>query len=87
MKFRIKESVSVREIEDKIVFYDTKRALFYGLRGALVPYLIQKEELEIPRMIEYLLKEYEVDELTATKDTEDVINNLIENGIIEMIDV
>ena len=58
----------MREVDDKIIFYDSEKMIFYGLKGALALYIAQEKDLEISKMVSYLLKVYDVHDKTATED-------------------
>lgn len=82
MKYKIKESIVIRKINDDTVLYDSENSCFYGLVGALAQYFVDHQEFEKSALTDFLLEEYEVDSITAERDVNNIVDELMRNGIL-----
>ena len=82
MKYKIKEGIIIRQVDEDIILYDSEKSIFYGISGALAQYFVNHREFEKAELIAYLIDEYEVDYNTASADIENIISELAQNNVI-----
>lgn len=83
MKFKINEKVVLSYDEGEVILLNMQNGNFFGLDklGSEIWQLIQKD-MSNNQIVEHMLSNYQVDEVTAIKDIQNFINDLLDGGII-----
>lgn len=83
-----KEQISVEYFEEGGVFYSEKRKKFYALDefgSEIFKYIDQLDCIHIDIIIKHFINIYNVDEAVIYKDIHMFFNNLIEYGVLSII--
>lgn len=73
------------DLEEEVVILGLKDGVYYGLNpvGSFIWKLIQKP-ISVKEIKEAILKEYEVDEKTCDNDLQELLDDLLDKGLIEV---
>ncbi len=73
------------DLEDEVVILGLKDGVYYGLNpvGSFIWKLIQKP-ISVGEIKEAILKEYDVDEETCENDLQELLDDLLDKGLIEV---
>ena len=84
-KVIISPEVLFQEVSGEIVLLDLASESYFGLDeiGARI-WTLLNEEKAVGQILEVLLEEYEVDRATLEKDVNELLENLLEAGLINM---
>lgn len=83
--WRFKKQIIKRVMDDITMLYDTDSGETYGVRGALQKFIYENNEFEVTDAVEFLVKNYDVERTTASKDVKELLLDFKENDIIESI--
>jgi len=79
-----KEVVSC-DLGGETAMLDMKEGIYYGLNeiGTIIWELIQKP-ITIQEIVDKILEEYDVDEDTCYSDVSELLEQMLENGLVEI---
>ena len=84
-KVTISPEVLFQEVSGEIVLLDLASESYFGLDeiGARI-WALLNEEKTVGQIVEILLEEYEVDRARLERDVNELLENLLEAGLIKM---
>jgi hypothetical protein len=86
MHVKIKSDVVFTVLDDEAVLLEQDSGKYFGLDsvGTRI-WLLLSEHNQLSKVYELLLSEYEVNEGQLHDDLENLVNKLIENGLVEKL--
>lgn len=85
-KIVVSKDVVSCDLGGETAMLDMKEGIYYGLNpmGTTIWELIQKP-ITIQEIIDKILDEYEVDEETCYTDLMELLDQMVENGLVEIL--
>ena len=86
MRVKIKPDVVFTVLDDEAVLLEQNSGKYFGLDSVGTrTWLLLSEHNHLSKVYELLLAEYEVSEGQLHDDLENLVNKLIENGLVEIL--
>jgi hypothetical protein len=86
-KLVVKDTVFTQEIDDELVILDMESENYFGLdeTGTAIWQAVKEKE-SLKEVLELLLEQYDVDKEVLKQDLFDFVKELIENGLVEVVE-
>lgn len=86
MKYKINKGFIIQKLDDKTVIFDGEESILYTFNET-ASYIFKKLKLgwEIDKIVQALVKKYEVKEAKAKKDVKDLANDLKKKNILSVL--
>ncbi len=84
MKWKFKDSIIKKAVNDTTVLYNADSGAYYGVRGALKHYFMENDEFEEADIIDYLVQNFGIDYAMASEDSAELLSDFVKSEVIEV---
>jgi hypothetical protein len=85
MKYKLNPHLAYRKIGEFLYVVDSKTSMLYKFNEtAEIVFECIKKCLDVDKIVEKIVSEYEVEESVARSDVEEIIKEMLEKNIIEI---